>query len=351
MANLKDILDRLDRTLSGLNAKGTGVISGLNQTLNNLGNKIGAGTPLPGGQQGPPSPPGAASKFFADFLSQGDLKSKLDQLAGVTGGLGLEKLSKGLLTATTAARAIEGDPTAMLELGKEAISVVRNRIQEFQIHSQRAMQEGVASFTSERAPTAYGHGLRAGGEMAEGIVPGPLGKLANASAKFSATLVESVDRLRDFNNQLFQSDMQFAEFSAAMAGVQIENEVRNAFLSAERGERRAESARFLAEGRFGLEQQMARFEDPFARIKDRLIGTLDRAIARGIDLSGLGTVADVVSKILDWLDEHEDVVSKVGDVAAAAAFGPFAFAPDIAKAAMKGMDAFVNYGKPKRMQP
>ena len=69
-----------------------------------------------------------------------------------------------------------------------------------------------------------------------------------------------------------QGTKKFAEFSSAMAGVSARQEVRDIQLSRDRGDRRAESADYLAESKSKLAQETAPIEDAMANAKNWVTG-------------------------------------------------------------------------------
>lgn len=93
-----------------------------------------------------------------------------------------------------------------------------------------------------------------------GAVP-YVGKPIEALTKFGEVAFKAVDRLQTWSNQLHQANMQFTEFSGAMAGVQARQEVRDMMLSKERGDRRAGVAENVAQSKSGLAAETAKVGD------------------------------------------------------------------------------------------
>lgn len=159
----------------------------------------------------------------------------------------------------------------------------------FHIQSQGARNELRNVWQSERAgdilQSGFGVGKGAGGMMEETKLPivQQLGTATKFVMGFGENISKSVEGLRSFNDNLHSANMRFAQFSASMAIVEANQEVRDILLSQKRGERRAESAEYLAEGRNQLEQKMARIEDATANIKNWLTGYFDRTITRFIE--------------------------------------------------------------------
>lgn len=146
---------------------------------------------------------------------------------------------------------------------------------------------------SERAGHIAGGIFGGMGKIGDAFGTGtPLDAMNPVSApiKFIAAIGEGVEKLRDWNDKLHEANMKFAEFSASMARVQAEQQMRDIQLSQERGERRAESAQRLAEARHRLNRNLAPIEDAFANLKNNLtadlLGPLNRLIERLLGESG-----------------------------------------------------------------
>lgn len=132
------------------------------------------------------------------------------------------------------------------------------------------------------------------GDIAGGAF-GAADKMGLPFAKLGEELSRSVDKLRDWNEHLHDSNMQFAEFSGAMANVQAEQLQRDIALGRERGERRAESARYLAEGKSEFNQNFTGFEDAAANIKNWATGFFDKALAK--ITTPLGYIGDRLAEL------------------------------------------------------
>lgn len=144
------------------------------------------------------------------------------------------------------------------------------------------------------------------GKMAGGIPV--VGKPIEAATKFADVLFKSVDRLKKWNEELHEGNMQFAEFSGSMAQVQVEQMQRDIKLSQERGERRADSARYLAEGKSGLQQRTSKVEDFFANMKNYVGGFLSKFTTNLIDMLTLNSLKGESAKgggelnINEWVE-------------------------------------------------
>ncbi len=145
--------------------------------------------------------------------------------------------------------------------------------------------------------------LRGAGKMA-GAIPG-LGKIAGPAGAFADVLLKSVNRLQKWNEELHASNMQFAEFSGAMAKVQADQLSRDIKLSQERGDRRASSAQYLAEGKSGLQQRTSKIEDIFANLSNYVGGFLSKMTTGIIDAITFGLFKDKSQKGGGELDMNE----------------------------------------------
>jgi len=103
------------------------------------------------------------------------------------------------------------------------------------------------------------HVLRGVGSLAD--LAGPLGAPIKGLTALGEIAVNISQKLMQWADNLHRGNLQFAEFSGSMRAVQQEQAARDITLSAQRGDRLAESARVLAEARSRLQQQRAIFDD------------------------------------------------------------------------------------------
>ncbi len=187
-----------------------------------------------------------------------------------------------------AGRAAMGDPTAIAEGIQIAIT---DKIQGL----QGMGTEGTALLQSQKFEDISKH-LGGFAENLGKVTGMPLveyyGKLINV-------IGQTVGWIRDWGDGLHKANMQFAEYSAGMAGVQARQEVRDIWLSQERGDRRAGSAEYLAQAKNRLDRGAAPFEDLFANFMNKLGGFSLTAIA--LVLEDIKKVVSVVPGIADWL--------------------------------------------------
>lgn len=134
-----------------------------------------------------------------------------------------------------------------------------------------------------------GSGLRAMGSMA-GMIPA-VGKPIEAFTKLADVVLKTTDRLQKWMDSLHEQNMQFAEFSSSMSKVKAEQQVRDMKLSQQKGEARAGSAKYLAEGKSQLAQATAPFENIWAEAKGAVGGFFAR---------GLAMIIDPLGKLVDY---------------------------------------------------
>ena len=163
-------------------------------------------------------------------------------------------------------------------------------------------EESWWSKTKKRGKEAFGHfsqgfantapvgthgmggGIGAAGDMMKGagtlagmipVIGGPI----EALGKFGDVAFKAVDRLQKWSEQLHQSNMQFAEFSAGMAQVEAEQRSRDIDLSRRRGDRRAGTAGELAEAKSGLAESTSKWGDAVGNIGNKIGAfVLDKAV-------------------------------------------------------------------------
>lgn len=150
---------------------------------------------------------------------------------------------------------------------------------------------GLAGMQSKSELGAFGDFTKALGA--------PGSKPIRAVTDFADQVIKAADRLKMWSEQLHYANMRFAEFSGAMAAVQAEQEVRDIQLSVERGQRRAASARYLAEGKSTLERSTAPYEDFAANIRNTAGGFLDKYFAKAFDF--FSVIPTAGNAFLDWV--------------------------------------------------
>jgi hypothetical protein len=131
---------------------------------------------------------------------------------------------------------------------------------------------------SERGASQLSGAFSALGSVV-GLLPGPLGIAAQGFTKLGSTVFGAMDRVQQWGESLHASNMKFAEFSASMASVGVQQEVRDMYLSKQKGDARADSAQYLAEAKSNFAKTMAPIENFFANLKNNVVGGLLNAIS------------------------------------------------------------------------
>jgi len=138
------------------------------------------------------------------------------------------------------------------------------------------------------------------GASSLGGATGAFGGIAGAfagPAGFTALISAGSEKLKQWTQHLHESNVQFAEFSGAMRQVQIESQIRQMQLSRIRGERRAPSARFLAEQKDALAKAMSPTEDFLADIKNYVVGDLAAILTGSFEmLTTIGSYLGIIKE-------------------------------------------------------
>lgn len=132
----------------------------------------------------------------------------------------------------------------------------------------------------------------------------PYAMAAGAVLKLGAGAATAVSKIKEWGDHLHEQNRMFAQFSGSMASVIAVDEARRILLQREMGERRAESARNLANARFRLDQTMAPMEDAFANLKNNVLTKLTDMLntaAKGLD-----------NRLKEWgfIDEEGNTTAK-----------------------------------------
>ncbi len=230
--------------------------------------------------------PGDKTPFRASRTLRGAAKG-FNLMAGKANKAGMpeqgDKLAKMADLAQTGARAAAGDPTAIMKLMVE----VKKKIDEKMEHAKAVGGEVFRGFASEKAGDIGAHFGKAGEHMGE-LLPGPAGDVVGGMAKIARVASESVEKLRSWNNHLHNSNMQFAEFSAAMSQVQASQEMRDFFYAEQRGNKRADTASDLAQAKSRLDRQLAPIEDFFANLRNKVTAWGTDKLSFLLEKAGLG---------------------------------------------------------------
>lgn len=125
-----------------------------------------------------------------------------------------------------------------------------------------------------------------GGAMGGAIsmIPHPAAQLAGtALTMFSKTIGKAINTIDDWNRHLRESNFQFAEYSAAMAQVQAEHEIRQIKLSKERGDSRAGWAKEYIESADRFDRAMAPIRDGLDQLSETFKNVVRNAASEVIE--------------------------------------------------------------------
>jgi hypothetical protein len=211
------------------------------------------------------------------------------------GGFNMQPASFGEI-----AGALSGDPKQIMGLIKNVVQGFQDGLKDI---GQSITQTPGKVFSSERVGDVGGsafRGVEQGFHGARGVVGqyNPMLIAAEKAAGFAATVFESVETLRKWNDQLIKSNVTFAEHSAAMTKVEVSMERFNIEMDRVRGARRAESAMFHAESVQRLERSFAKWEDAWANLKGNILGMANNHLA---------ALVEYVNKIVGFMDNKEDI--------------------------------------------
>lgn len=173
--------------------------------------------------------------------------------------------------------------------------------------SQFAEGIGQANTMNEEGEFRAGNMLGGAGKALGGIgtmAGGRIGMGLGVIGKFGEVLGKSVEKLRDWNEKLHSANIKFSEFSAAMAQVEANQQLRDINLSQKRGNRRAESAEYLAEGKHKLNEAVSPWEDAMANVWSKAQGFFSGILADLIgSVNGIARDVGLISK-----DDETDFV-------------------------------------------
>lgn len=222
---------------------------------------------------------------------------RFQKAASDVGGKLINKTQSGGFgeKAQNIAGSIEGNPISMAKLAygeiKEKIASIGN------------FASGMASAATKRSPFAAAEGgIKSVGKFAADNTL--IGKVSKPLTDFAAGLIGSVDKLKNWNDQLKQSNFQFAQFSASMSAVQVRSENNRIALEQSKGEALAASAGRQSDASSRFNKAISPIENAWSKIQN--------------DLSGLGInllskyVAEPVGKIFDKLNDVYDFMTGDG---------------------------------------
>ena len=213
--------------------------------------------------------------------------------------MGLSKMAEGALLE---GKARAGDPVAMATIQRRKKEDVETREKEKHKSVQDSFKAGVGEFKqvfeSARATTAAGHALAGVSQFLKHVTP-----VGSAFAAIGAASFQLVDRIRVWGDRLHSINMQFAEFSGAMASVQARQEVSDIQYSQRQGNMRAATADRLARERNSLRQETEDVESAWGNFTNTVATGFARSIrianftARA--LSGFGGILGAAQQATD----------------------------------------------------
>lgn len=169
------------------------------------------------------------------------------------------------------------------------------------------------------------------GEEVSKAFPVPIiGDLVEWSLKMTKELMKGIDELRNWNKELHEANMKFAEFSGGMMGVSARQQVRDILLSHERGERRAATAEYQAAGKHMLEQNITPWEDLAANVQNLFSGWVSKV--------GSDVLAPFRSTVDEW---NRAIAQWTGGMSKAPA-------QDFLEDATKKLNKWKHEGRPER---
>ena len=281
---LSDLFQKLDATLNNLQSNSSSMFSSWNSTVSSLASKLFTKN-VPGGQQGPPSPPSSnAGRKILDFFTQGTLTEKAATAGGFFKAAGMHGIGDTFAKAAMYGDAAKGDPEAMLGVLKNLTTHL----------GKAASHVGQAAFTPNmKAEKLASHAFGAVGDI--GAALGPAGLPLQIFGKLGKVVSDSVDKLRVWNEELYKSNTQFAQFSAAMAGVEARQTARDILYSKDRGDSRAATAEMQAQSKHELNQRLAPIEDLAANTGNLISTAFNKTLTAFWDTSPMGALINYLA--------------------------------------------------------
>lgn len=192
-------------------------------------------------------------------------------------------------------------------LASSSESALRGSLRHFFPKTSRAISSASAGLNIGRA--LLGGGAAEGGVGAAGRIAGvlgPVGAVVGAFGLLAVGTVKAVEALQEFGNKMHDQNMQFAEFSATMRGVQARQRIREIQLSKERGDRRAATAEKVAEQQHRMNEATARMKDAWDEITSQLFLGMAKSLQPILD--GLSKVAQNLSDALTGRDRSKEAL-------------------------------------------
>jgi hypothetical protein len=214
---------------------------------------------LPPGSRGvdfrdllPQAPRGAA----AEVHSTGGLNARVNAAADRAGaalntpGTGANAMGAGMEKMMGREMAMAGGPMGVV------LQAVKQAVEGLKMQGEGVKQ----ALGSEKLEDK----ISGTGRFVEGVGKTGMSGGVEWMGKFIGAIGDGTTQMREWIKGLHDANTKFAEFSAAMAQVNAEQQLRDMELSQKRGERRAESAGDLAKSMHDMNVQFAKLEDHFA---------------------------------------------------------------------------------------
>lgn len=172
-----------------------------------------------------------------------------------------------------AARAVSGDPIAILQL---AGKIITNQVQGT-VNAVKSAGKALTAQDATGAVSGIGQALDDYGGARN-----PLKALGidvpitpeEVMGKFLKAVMAPIEGLKKMGDLLHANNMRFAEFSGGMARVEANQMRRDIYFSKERGDARSASAEALVQARQGFRERLAPFDDAWANFANNAGATL-----------------------------------------------------------------------------
>lgn len=237
-----------------------------------------------------------------------DLAGAMNSAAGLFGGAESKtgqsagsKVSEAADIAQLAGRAAAGDPTAMIGLADKAVKQVEEKIA-----AAGKIGSSLAGTLSKEGPGDVAGGVFEAGEHVGEMIGGPIGEAVTQVSAFHKMVAESVDNLRRFDREIITASFRFGEFSAAMAAVEGQQEVRDIDIGMRKGDAQADSTAKLAEAMSELNETVLPFENQFANFRNEVLTTVTKLATEFIKATKILEVMKILLEILSKTKADED---------------------------------------------
>lgn len=203
------------------------------------------------------------SKARDDYNKSSNQGGFLDAAANATKGT---SAGEGIALA---ARAVSGDPIAILQM---AGKIITNQVEGLK-NTAKSAGKALTSQDATGAVSNIGQALEDYGGSRN-----PLKALGidipitpeEVIGKFVKSMMAPIEGLKKMGDLLHANNMRFAEFSGGMARVEANQMRRDIYFSKARGDARAESAEELAQARQNFRERLSPFDDAWANFSNNI---------------------------------------------------------------------------------